>query len=541
MSEALKKACMDLFGVSADPQLTRPDESLGDYSTNLSLRLASELSKSPREIAASLVLEAAKIKGVASADVAGPGFINLRLSDEALAKSVSSANKLPQTLKGQTVVLEHTDPNPFKEFHIGHAYSNTVGVAVGKLLEAAGAKVHQVSYHGDVGLHIAMAVWAISRDKLASDSLEKALASGLGDYYAKGAQAYQDDTTAKTEIEAINKSLYAKDDPQLNKIYEIGRASSLKHFENIYKRLGTKFEKNYFESQCAGEGEEIVRKNLGKVFEKSEGAIVFDGEKAGLHKRVFITSAGLPTYEAKEIGLAFAKQRDYPSANQFVVITGNEIDDYFRVLVAAIKEIEPELAAKIKHLSHGMVKLPTGKMSSRSGTVKLFLDLEADIKKAAQKLYGKDKAVDPTVLGAIKYEFLRHRIGGDFVFDMEESISLHGNSGPYLRYAYARAKSILAKCKSTKVPNDQFEPDERALARKISEFPEVAGRASTELMPHYICTYLYELAQTFNSFYEKNRVVGDEREPLRAGLLKSYAAVLKSGLSILNIEAPERV
>src|SRR3569833_2155350 len=440
LKEELSRICQEALGESVEPELSRPDEKFGDNATNVALKLAKKLSHNPSEVAAKIATELENYPIVSSAKVAGPGFINIHLSDEALLTAASRATDLDQLNSGQEIVLEHTDPNPFKEFHIGHAYSNTVGVAIGKLLQSSGAHVHQVTYQGDVGLHIAMAVWAIQKNGLSSDGLKE---GSIGGFYAKGAQAYEEDEAAKVEIEDINRQIYAGDNEQVNQIYKAGRELSLTHFEAIYKILGADFEKNYFESQTAAKGAEIVRANLGKVFLKSEGAIIYDGEKAGLHKRVFITKQNLPTYEAKEIGLAFAKEQDYPQASRFVVVTANEIEDYFKVLLAALKEIEPALAAKITHLSHGVVRFPECKMSSRTGKEKQKSTLQRDVEEAVKEMNG-DQADSAVVLGAIKYQFLKHRLGSDFIFDVNESISLEGYSGPFLQYARARADGILA-------------------------------------------------------------------------------------------------
>ncbi len=147
-------------------------------------------------------------------------------------------------------------------------------------------------------------------------------------------------------------------------------------------------------------------------------------------------------------------------------------------------------------------------------------------------------------MAAVKYAFLKQRIGGDIIYDPAESVSLQGNSGPYLQYAHARARSILGKAQtvnSKQYTVDSLEPAERSLVRKIGEYPEVVDQAVAELMPHHICTYLYELAQAFNSFYEHNRVIGDEREALRLKLVTLYADTLRAGLTLLNIPAPERM
>jgi len=534
---ALKAAAKNLFNTDIEPEVTRPDERFGDYSTNIALKLALSVGKNPREIAQQLADDLKNLSILEKVEVAGPGFLNLRLTDEAVGSEIRSVNEnygQNQHYAGQTVVLEHTDPNPFKEFHIGHAYSNTVGTAIGKLMANSGAEVRQVSYHGDVGLHIAMAIFGLKN----SENQD-----GLGMSYAAGAGAYKDDPQAKKEIDRINELVYSQDDPEINRLYEEGRKRSLEAFNKIYERLEVTFEKQYFESEVAIEGIQIVRENIGKVFQESDGAIIYDGEKVGLHKRVFITSQGLPTYEAKEIGLAFAKERDYPNASSFIVITANEIDDYFRVLVAAIKEINGELATKIRHISHGVVKLASGKMSSRTGQVVTLTDLQTDIEQKIRELYGGDKASPDIVFGALKYEYLKHRVGGDFIFDIDESISLQGNSGPYLQYAYARARSIIQKAGDAGQGSEfkNFEPAERSLARKISEYPEAVHKATAELMPHHVATYLYELAQAFNRFYEHNQVIGDPRARMRLSLVRAYSQVLKNGLGLLNIAAPERM
>jgi arginyl-tRNA synthetase len=539
LSDAIKQAAEQAFDVDVGPVITRPDEKFGDYSTNVALQLASQLKRSPSEIAQQLASQLSDLSFIEKVEETG-GFLNLTLTQQYLHDQIAEINDQPdygknELMAGQEIVLEHTDPNPFKEFHIGHAYSNTIGVAIGKLLQNAGAKVHQVTYQGDVGLHIAMAIYGLQNAHNKDD---------LGGAYAYGAKAYLDEPSAKDEIEAINLHLYRSDDAEINELYAEGRQKSLKAFEQIYVQLGAMFEKNYFESQVAEKGVEVVKQNIGKVFEESDGAVIYDGEKVNLHKRVFITKQGLPTYEAKEVGLAFTKTRDYPEADSFIVITANEINDYFKVLVAAIKEINEKLASKIRHLSHGVVKFPGGKMSSRTGNVKLFVDLIDDVEQKFKSLY-PEQAADPAItLGAIKYEFLKHRIGSDFIFDVNESVSIHGNSGPYLQYSYARAYSIIQKASkpadsSEKSPS--YNASEHSLARKITEFPEVVAKVTEELIPHHIATYLYELAQVFNRFYESNRVIGDEKEQPRLLLVEAYARVLKNGLELLNIEAPQKV
>ena len=211
------------------------------------------------------------------------------------------------------------------------------------------------------------------------------------------------------------------------------------------------------------------------------------------------------------------------------------------VVLKSIEQFAPELTRATMHLTHGLVKMKGGvKMSSRKGNILRATDVLDAAESASTKANGRHD--EQTSLGAVKYAFLRQRTGGDIIYDPEESVSLEGNSGPYLQYAHARARSILAKTENPAAATlGDLQPGERTLARKISEYPEIIQKAVDELMPHHVCTYLYELAQAFNRFYEHNRVVGDEREATRLHLVILYADVLKDGLGLLGIAAPDRM
>lgn len=538
ITQAIAKAAKELFNETVEPAVTKPDEQFGDYATNIALQLAQKLNKKPQEIAETLAQKLQKTSDIKEVTVAGPGFINIRLSDEKLWELATQ--KLAQSLKGQEILVEFGDPNPFKNMHIGHLYSYIIGDAIASLLESNGAIVNRLSYHGDVGLHVAKAIWGMQQSGVKPEKMPQNLTQNIGVYYQKGAQAYEKDEEARTSIHAINEHVYKKNDQIINQLYEYGKSESFKEFDAILKDLNIKTNKRYLESETAEIGIESVQSNLGKVFKKSDGAIVYDGEKVGLHTRVFITSKGLPTYETKDLGLAELKRRDYKNATRSIIITANEQSEYFKVMMAALSEFDKPLADSITHLSHGFVSLSTGKMSSRTGNVYTGIAAMVDIQQAIEKLY--PNATIETENAAIKYDFLKHRLGTDVVYNVEESFSIEGNSGPYLQYAHARARSILAKSTYAGGPTSRsLEKEERSLLRKIGEYPEVVGKATTELMPHHICTYLYELAQNFNRFYENNRVIGDPREGLRLKLVESYAQTLKDGLALLNISAPEKM
>lgn len=554
LKEIIKKASKDLFGADVEPELTRPDEQFGDYATNIALQLAGKLNKNPRQIAEQLSTTVIGLTShIKKAEVAGAGFINITLTDKALAEAAAKALEIPKSNSGKEILAEFGDPNPFKEMHIGHLYSAIVGDSISGILEASGAKIRRLSYHGDVGLHIAKAIFGLRELKNERDSRGKSLDSVpvdkrpafLSIAYAFGAKKYEEDSIAKNEIEEINLHVYKQDNPEVNELHKKGSELSFSYFDQLFHELGIKYDKNgrYLESTATDFGLQFVNKYLGKVFEESQGAIIYRGEKAGLHTRVFITSKGLPTYETKDLGLAELKNRDYPDTSCSIIITASEQTEYFKVMLAALAEIDPELAKKTIHLSHGFLSLTTGKMSSRTGNVYSAADLLKAVEAAVDKLYPDSKIKKDVYIGAVKYALLKHRLGQDIVVDPKEAASLQGNSGPYLQYAHARARGILQRTKASHLSplTSHLEPGERSLARKVSEYPEVIEKSVNELMPHHVCTYLYELAQVFNRFYENNRVIGDPRELLRVNLVQLYADVLKNGLGILNIPAPERM
>ncbi len=545
------------LGISSTPIVEPAHPKFGADLAIPTFAFARELGKSPQDIAMQLAVSLQHV-AVAKAEPVS-GFVNIWLSDAAIASGIEQVNTTfgqHDTLQGQQIVIEHTDANPFKEFHIGHAYSNTVGEALGRLYKLGGAEVHQVSYHGDVGKHVAMAIWGIEqllvepdtdwfnreseRYLTLSDVDETKRTTFLGAAYARGASAYKEDEQAKEQIESINRHVYAHDEQDIDEIYEIGKSWSFAYFEEVYSELHVSFEKQYLESEVGSEGVEIVRSHMGGVFEESEGAVVYKGEKAGLHTRVFINSQGLPTYEAKELGLTFAKERDY-RFDQSVVVTANEIDEYFKVLIAAIGDMDKELAGKMRHVSHGMVKLTSGKMSSRTGQVIRAADVLQNIRTSISESYDTPE-VDAVKLGSLKYAFLKQRVGGDIVFDIAESISLEGNSGPYIQYAHARGQSILSRI-GERQPAElkDLNDDEHTLAVKLLQYPMTTAKAVAELAPHHVCTYLYELTQQFNRFYERNRIVGDDRQNERVVLVSAYVQVLKNGLEALNIPAPNKL
>lgn len=508
--------------------LERPaDMAHGDYATNVALVAAKTLKKNPKEVAQELLSKLGDIEGVEKVEVAGAGFINFYLSRAAL---MPKEEKPPQLYTGKTVMVDYTQPNPFKPFHIGHLMSNTIGESLAHLLERAGAKVIRVNYQGDVGPHVAKAIWGIQ--KLNADPSD---IDAIGKAYVLGTEAYENDPETKAAIDILNKKIYEQSDPAVNALYDTGRKASLEHFEHLYRVLGTKFDEYYFESQSWRPGLQLVREHIGDVFEESEGAIVLHGEKYGLNTRVFVTSQGLPTYDGKEIGLIHLKFEQY-HPDLSIVETAVEQKNMFEVAFKAAELIDPTLNGKLKHIYHGMMRFASGKMSSRLGNVITGESLIKDLTEAA-------RGREDVAVGAIKYAVLRQGSGKDITFDPEKSLSLEGDSGPYLQYARVRAKSLLAKIKDAGIISgiEDMPVQANALERVLVHYSDALTRAARELEPHYLTTFLTELASAFNSWYAQEKVIGGPHQHYGAFLTAAVEHTLREGLETLGIPVPEEM
>lgn len=623
--DSLKKVLVELGVDGVEPQLEVPsDPKNGDYSTNIALQVFGDSRfkikdlgiKNPLELAEkiSTILKSYFInhKSLDRIEAIHPGFINFYLSKDTLLKTLlflchpeldsgspasrqasSNVREIPGqarndmgildskvghtdpslgSMHGKKVVVEFTDPNPFKEFHIGHLYSNTIGEALSRLIESTGAQVRRVNYQGDVGLHVAKALYGLPFvvipdlirdlerpfgemlnqvqhdiiDSLEAKSLPERI-KVLGEAYAFGSKVYEEDETAKKEINDINKKVYEKDSGIMD-LYSKGRQWSLEYFETIYQRLGTKFDGYYYESEVAEGGIKTVSDHIKDgIFVASDGAVIFRGKNYGLHNRVFINSLGLPTYEAKELGLAFAKYQDYPY-DLSIVITGNEINEYFRVLLHALSLIDPVLAEKTKHISHGMVRLPSGKMSSRTGTIISGEWLLDEAKKRISEAY-KDmdqETAEQVAVGAVKYSLLKSGIGKDIEFGFEESIGFEGNSGPYLQYTYVRTQSVLQKAGEIEKidlvsTNYDLENEEILLLRTLHQYQEIVDKSVHSFSPSILCGYLFQLAHQFNLFYAQHSILESDNKNFRLALTRVVGKVLKDGLHLLGIPTPTRM
>ncbi len=668
---AVKKTFPELLFEFQNVKLEHPaNENYGDYSTNIAFILSGVLRKKPMEIAGavqkqlkiyikkhrttSIVPDSLSENTVQNdgndileyVDVVQPGFINLHLQKGYIITlikrllenengSMATKNKRAKIglgLSKRQIIVEFTDPNPFKELHIGHVYSNSVGESLSRLFEECGATVRRANYFGDVGMHVAKSLWGMmqkmTRENITLTDLEKQPLSEriafLGKAYALGATAYEENESAKKEMKDINYMVYItaqeymKDKfgwtPQVDykqfvkmdqnlfsrveELFKKGREWSMDYFETIYKKLGTKFDYYYPESIVGEYGMELVKGNLKKgIFERHEGAVVYRGEKYGFHTRVFINSLGLPTYEAKELGLAPAKYEDF-NYDFSLIVTGKEINEYFQVLISALNKINPKLGKITMHLGHGMVRLPEGKMSSRTGKILTGEWMLSEVKEKILKIltqtdskYSKSEQEDiaeKAAVAAVKYSLLRVSLPSDIAFDMEKSVSFEGESGPYLMYTYARCRSVLRKAESgkRKAESDKnnsevasrseaeskafsmlkgmekwLNQEELSLLRTLYRLPEIVTEAARTFSPNFLCSYLFDLAQKYNFFYNKHTILNQNPKSkiqnpkselkisktselttnFRLFLTEATAAVLKKGLYLLGIETVERM
>jgi arginyl-tRNA synthetase len=538
-----------------DVTIERPKElSHGDWTTNIAFVLAKKMKKTPYDVADQLSKMIAENDHIDQIHAVQPGYINITLSSnfskEEIKKIIDQKEGygMNDLLSGQKIMVEYTQPNPFKPFHIGHLMSNTIGESISCIVDFSGADVMRANYQGDVGPHVAKALWGLQKLGYEPTDVDK-----IGEAYAYGHNASEADENAKKEIESINASVYRKDNPDLMEMYEKGRKKTLERFEELYAILGTSFDQYFFESETWQKGEEIVREHIGDIFEESDGAIIFKGEKHGLHTRVFITRQGLPTYEAKELGLAFLK-KETCAVDRYIITTAVEQEEYFKVVKKVIELVDPSLEGKIMHIAHGMMQLASGKMSSRKGNVITGESLIEDAQNVAEEkmservadCHENDNITNAIAVAGIKFSVLKQRSGKNIVFDPETALSFDGDSGPYIQYTYARCRSILrnAQEKSIEPSFEDLDADGRDLPRILVQFPEVVEHAGVEYASHYIANYLLELAHVFNTYYAVHVIIDEgerDRSASRIALTAATAQVIKNGMNLLGIRVPEKM
>ncbi len=593
-------------GVKGEFELVVPPKSeMGDFSFAC-FELAKAEKKNPVEVAKEIVKTVGAgrdlpVQILEKITAIGP-YVNFYLNSAAIAEVVLKEVKDKNFGKSKIgdkkkIMVEFAHPNTHKAFHIGHLRNAITGESMVRILENAGYKVVRANYQGDVGMHIAKCLWGIwhnnfchSEERSDEESLsqkmlrQRSLAAArddkletiddkvkfLGEAYVRGSTAFEEDEKVKEEIIEINDKIYSQD-KSIKELYKTTRKWSLAYFDKIYKRLGTRFDRLYFESETFKKGKEIVLKFLSKgVFIVGEGgAIVFEGSKYGLHDRVFVNSKGFPTYEAKDLALAELQFKEY-KPEMILHLVAKEQTEYFKVMFKSLEFTFPKSKEREKHLEYGWVSLKEGKMSSRTGQVVLGEWLLDEVKnKIAEimkdnKFSDKEKVIEKIAIAAVKYSMLKTGVRNDIKFDFNESISLTGDSGPYLLYIVARINSILAKSQNVDCHSEpRLSRGEEALPQKtlrqrslavarddkktllekslllhLSEFSTITKLAAESFDPSKIAKYLLDLAQKFNEFYSQCPILQAEEETqkFRLRLIKEVRQVMERGLYLLGIE-----
>lgn len=553
IARALKKLDINIENIEID----HPTEiSHGDYSSNIAMVLAKETKSNPKILAEQIAENITKDEFLESVTVAGSGFINFHLNQKFFEDSIKSILKESQDFgksciyKDKTILVEHSSPNLFKPFHVGHVMNNTIGESVARLAEFSGAKVTKMSYPSDVSLGIGKSVWALLEHGVAElDSLktiDEKLAF-LGRCYVEGTKAYEENPSIMRRVKEVTEMIYERTPGVEYDAYLAGKDITLTYFLDITKRLGSTFDDFIYESEAGIVGKKIVLDNLAKIFVESQNAVVYEGEKDGLHTRVFINAEGYPTYEAKDIGLLWMKFERY-NPDISILVTDNQQASTFEVVLKASEEINPVWSKRTIHKTHGRMSFKGQKMSSRLGGVPTAIEIlesvEDEVKNKLEDKNNQEK-IDAITIAALKFTILKTMAGKDINFDPETSLSFEGDSGPYLQYTNARINSILERAGSLelKVETQRKEGITNEVEKLLYRFPEVVELSIKEWSPHYVANYLLHLARTFNSWYGNTKIIDIENQNAGYNLAvaKSTGVVMQNGLHLLGIKTPEKM
>ncbi len=559
LEEGIKKALAELGFPEVAFSLEHPkDMSHGDYMTNVSLLAGKQTNQNPVELASTFcnLLKEQNIVGVKTIEVAGPGFINFMLDRSYFVKKIDEVLKTEtfghtDNYSDQTILVEHSSPNLFKPFHIGHLMNNTVGEAITRLAHYSDAQVQTMSFPSDISLGVAKAVFVLLERY--GPEFEPTDVSVLGDAYVEGVRRYEEAESTQPcgsmvyRVKEIADNLYAANPSPEWTLFQKCKTFNINYFETIVASLGSHFDSYIYESEAGIVGKKIVEDNTSGVFTESDGAVVYiPKEETKLHTSVFLNSQGNPTYEAKDLGLLELKfTRHNPDLSIF--ITDSQQVSHFNVVLDAAYTINQQWADNSRHIFHGRMTFKGQKMSSRLGGVPLVEDVIATV---IEEVKEKNPDIDQETarqvgIGAIKFAILKAKTGMNIDFDPETSLSFIGDSGPYLQYTAVRAGSLLQKGVDAGIVLDTVAlvPGTEILERYIARFPEVILRAQTEWAPHYVVTYLTELAQYFNSWYGQGKIIDDNHDlsAYRLGIVAAVRRVLMNGLWVLGISVPEKM
>ena len=509
------------------------------------------------------------------------GFLNIVLSDNYwlnIFQEISTTNFGQLASNGEKVMVEYSSPNTNKPLHLGHVRNNLLGFSVAEILKAAGYEVIKTILVNDRGIHICKSMLAWQKfgknetpqsTKLKGDKL-------VGKYYVIFDQEYKKEIEAlkaegKTEEEAKKQAPLILSAQAMLQKWEAGEEEVIAlwkmmngwvyaGFADTYKALGVNFDKYYYESDTYLLGKDIVEEGLekGVFFKKDDQSVWIDLTADGLDEKLVRRADGTSVYMTQDLGTAQLKYDDF-KMQQSIYVVGNEQDYHFKVLFLILDKLGKTWAKGLYHLSYGMVDLPSGKMKSREGTVVDADDLIEEMKQTAKQKTEelgkvdhfeeaeKESLYNMIGLGALKYFLLKVEPKKRLLFDPKESIDFQGNTGPFIQYTHARIKSILSKAdvEETLVNEPEtLKETELELIQLLSKYPETLKSAALDHNPAAIANFAYDLAKSYNKFYQSESILKTENEDLKLFRLKlshHTASTLKKAMNLLGIEMPERM
>lgn len=514
------------------------------------------------------------------------GFLNLSIADSfwitLLHDHFQDACYGKKAMKGKKVMVEYSSPNTNKPLHLGHLRNNFLGWSVAEILKANGYEVIKSCIVNDRGIHICKSMIAWQRFANGATPSSTGIKGDhfVGDYYVKFNDVYKSEVdelvaSGKSKEEAEKEAPIMKATQQMLQDWEAGKPEVIElwkkmngwvyeGFDVTYKRIGSDFDKTYYESDTYLLGKDIVQQGLDKqvFYRKEDGSIWIDLTGDGLDEKLVQRKDGTSVYITQDIGLVLQKYEQY-GIDQSIYVIGNEQNYHMKVLQLISQKLNLPNASGIHHLSYGMVELTSGKMKSREGTVVDADDLVDEMVDTSRKLteeLGKvkdftdtelDELYETIGLGAMKFYLLRVDPKKTMVFNPQESIDFHGFTGPFIQYTHARIKSILRKLQqdgNTANPiievNGSLLELEKEVLVLLERYPAAIEEACNEFNPSVIANYCFNLAKSFNSFYTEHSISNAETEQkkvLRTGIAVMVANVLKSGMSLLGIRVPERM
>jgi len=535
-----------------------PTSNLGDYAFPC-YPLAKKLKKNPEDIAVELSQKIEKNDVIQKIETEGPYinfFVNKAVFTEKILKEVFGKKEDygKGTAEKSKVMVEFFHANTHKGVHIGHVRNMCLGDSLARILTFNGLKVYRTNYQGDIGPHVAKCLWGYLRYKHKPPKEFKG--EWLGQIYSKANKGSEGNKKFEQEITEINNKLYSKD-KKIVELWKETRKWCLDDFNQIYNSFNVKFDRLYFESEVEELGKKTSLELLKKgIAQESEGAVIVDLKEYNLGVAVLLTKHGNALYHAKDLGLAKLQFSEF-KIDKCIHVVGKEQELYFKQLFKIFELMKFKEAMNSYHLIYGLVMLPEGKMSSREGSIVLYVDLIKKLREKANKEVKKrhkdwskkkiKETAEKIAFSALKFSMLNKENNKMILFDWEKAIDFEGETGPYVQYVYARISSILRKSK-TEVTGDvnyMFfdEEAELVLIKLLGKYPKVLENAATNYKPHLVVRYLLELAQKFNEFYQYCPILQSKEHLMQARLLLAYCVreVIANGLKLLGIDVMEEM